>query len=95
MNMVVGGEMSAMPNCHGMDLEQPALCHAHAQDQIGKQSVEQPHLPQVAAFLPAALVQDISTLFALLAKPSTAAAPSSSSHANAPPISILHCCFRI
>lgn len=95
MNMVVGGDMAAMTNCHGMDSEQPALCHAHAQDQVGKQSLEQPEIPQVAPFLPITLVQEIFIDLTLVDHPTIAGLPAFETQQNAPPIAILHCCFRI
>jgi hypothetical protein len=86
---------TAMPGCDSMDMEQPALCHAHSQDQANKQSLDKPASPQVHAFVASTLVQTVLPLdFSLLQhQPSVANALSVSS--LAPDIAILHCCFRI
>ncbi len=86
---------AAMPGCDNKDMEQPALCHAHSQDQANKQSLDKPESPQVHAFVASTLVQTVLPLdFSLLQhQPSTANALSVLS--LAPDIAILHCCFRI
>ena len=40
-----------MPGCDGMDMEQEALCHAHAQDQSSKQTLDKTDLPPVTPFI--------------------------------------------
>lgn len=84
-----------MPGCEGMDMQQPALCHAHSQDQAAKQSLDKPDLPQVAAFIASNWVQAINALdfFALNHPHSTTR--QTQLLALAPDIAILHCCFRI
>src|SRR6185436_18611230 len=81
-----------MPGCDGMDLEQPALCQAHAQ--VGNQSLDKPHPPDVAPF-------SIATLLFVL-DPATEAGPISLRPAvsllarnTAPPLAVRNCCFRI
>jgi hypothetical protein len=84
-----------MPGCDGMDIEQIALCHAHAQDQSSKQTLDKADLPPVAPFIASQLIQNLL--------PATAFSPSNfaaylaqyPAHSTAPPIAILHCCFRI
>ncbi|MFZ6813412.1 hypothetical protein ACO0K3_03025 [Undibacterium sp. Rencai35W] len=87
-----------MTGCTGMDKDQPALCHTHAQDPLSKQSLDQPQLPDVPSFFSSGII--ILVNFA-----DEAIVPSSSLNAStslgflcrstAPPITIRHCCFRI
>ena len=84
-----------MVGCKGMDSEQPALCHAHSEDALGKQSLDKPAAPDVMAFAPAGLV------LTLVLGDSTEIPqePQRQSlflvRSTAPPIAIRHCCFRI
>lgn len=83
----------SMPECEGIDTNQPNLCHAH--DHAGSQSLDKPELPKVQAFSPVALVAALestdfvdhpvpiqSELFLI-------------TRTTAPPLSIRNCCFRI
>ncbi len=84
-----------MVGCEGMDSEQPALCHAHAEDAFGKQSLDKPTAPDVPAFVQAGLVLtlviiEISELPQEPQRQSLLLA-----HSTAPPIAIRNCCFRI
>lgn len=84
----------SMANCHGMDVEQPNLCNAHAQ--AGDQSLDKHQLPQVQPFIAGFIANTI-----LLVPPRDffSAADSTSTELleriTAPPPSIQHCCFRI
>src|SRR5688572_33161514 len=53
VDSATGDAMRSMPGCDGMDLEQPALCQAHAQ--AGKQSLDKPPAPDVPAFMASGL----------------------------------------
>jgi hypothetical protein len=89
----VAGKSAPMPGCEGMDVEQPALCHAYAQ--AGSQSLDRPTPPDVPLFVDSS--------------PVIAAAPLSPSpgpaywrvermllaRTTAPPIAIRNCCLRI
>lgn len=84
--------MYGMPDCGGLDMEQPGLCSAHAQ--TGNQSLDKPYTPAVAQFIP--------TVLAAVSEPSrNALAPIAPKHEGpalarsiAPPLSISNCCFR-
>ncbi len=86
---------TSMPGCEGMDKEQPGLCHAHAQNEWSKQSLDKPSMPDVQAFTPAGMVLVLEVADFSTAIPQTATASRLLSHQTAPPISIRHCCFRI
>lgn len=82
-----------MADCHGVDKQNPSLCHAHAE--AGKQSRDKPPTPAVQPFIAAAVLVEVAGLDRLMA-PSVSTAPSSVPAAGpAPPLAILHCCFRI
>lgn len=84
-----------MEGCEGMDMEQPALCHAHAHDQSSHQSLDKAELPQVQPFVATglAMVSHANDV----AYRSIAIQPTSFllTRATAPPLSIRNCCFRI
>ncbi|MES2102480.1 MAG: hypothetical protein V4634_00560 [Pseudomonadota bacterium] len=90
-----GAAAPAMMNCEGMDMEQPALCHAHSQDSFSKQSLDKPQLPDVQPFVSAGLVLalDIADIAFLPQPPHRD--PVSLARSTAPPIAIRNCCFRI
>ncbi|MFZ6731749.1 hypothetical protein ACO0LG_07490 [Undibacterium sp. Ji42W] len=85
----------AMPNCAGMDQDQPALCHSHAEDPFGKQSAHKPALPDVPAFVSASLLLILPAFDTLQAPVSTSPSPIALAHSTAPPLAIRNCCFRI
>lgn len=87
--------MAEMPGCDGTDMQQPALCHAHSQDQAAKQSLDKPDLPQVAAFITGNWVRVISALDLSASQGPRFAKRAPQHLALAPDIAILHCCFRI
>jgi len=95
MAMVSGdGFPHKMALCQDMDMGQPALCHAHADDQAAKQSLDKPDSPHVAPFVGAELlvvVTPIDLAHDTHAAPGTMLLPP----ATAPPIAIRNCCFRI
>lgn len=84
-----------MPGCVGMDSEQPVLCHAHAQDQASKQSLDKPDLPLVTPFIAATLVQMLVLEPVLTLQNDPAITAQLSARSAAPPVAILHCCFRL
>jgi len=88
-------DSTAMPDCEGMDKEQPALCHTHAQDPLSKQSLDKPQLPDVQPFVSVGLVLIVETTD-VVAVPSSPRQPSTHFlRSTAPPIAIRNCCFRI
>ncbi len=86
---------AVMPDCDGMDMDQPVLCHAHAQDQGSKQSLDKPQVPQVHAFVAAAMVQSVLPLDFSLLPTQPRAANELAVVSLAPDIALLHCCFRL
>ena len=84
-----------MEGCKGMpDKDQPSLCFAKSQE--GTQSLDKPASPAPTQLVPVVLIPSIG-IDAHLQPTATrwrtefdALAP-----AGAPPLSILHCCFRI
>lgn len=85
----------SMSNCHGMDMNQPILCHVHAHDQAGKQSLDKPELPAVSPFLPAGLMLTLDVAEEMAIQHPVFHGSPLLSRATAPPISIRNCCFRI
>lgn len=80
-----------MPDCEEMDIEQPALCHAHAQ--IGNQSLDKPELPNVSPSVAILLIPEVRNMHVVyrpVAITADAIRP-----VSVPPLSIQHCCFRI
>lgn len=93
--MSMSVDSSSMPDCEGMDKNQPSLCHAQAQYPQSKQSLDKPPLPDVQPFVAVGLVLasyaiDFDALLAPVQPESLILARS-----NAPPIAIRNCCFRI
>lgn len=82
-----------MDNCHGMDMEQPSLCHVH--DQAGNQSLDKPPAPPVAPFVPATLVTLLVIDEPVQSSQADRADTFFLTRATAPPLAIRHCCFRI
>ncbi len=86
---------AAMLDCAGMDQEQPALCHAHAEDSSTKQSLDKPQAPDVQPFVLAGLTQTLQ-LIDIVSLPQEHHAHSLHlARSTAPPITIRNCCFRI
>lgn len=83
----------SMSACEGMDMAQPSLCHAYGQSD--NLSLDKPQVPNVAPFMPIALMLAWSSVD--IARTPTAAPPEpvSLGYASAPPLSIRNCCFRI
>ena len=86
---------SDMPGCDGMDMEQAALCHAHAQDQTNKQTLDKTDLPPVAPFINGQLVLTLTPANVVSPLQNVAHTLQYPSHSPAPPIAILHCCWRV
>lgn len=85
--------MQSMAGCDGMDMQQPALCHAYAQD--GKQTLDKPDFPGVQPFTPGALSLVVQVIQDQHHPVSIQPASDLLAWATAPPLSIRHCCFRI
>jgi len=86
--------LADMPDCRGMDRDQPNLCQAYGQ--AGDQSLDKPNLPQVQPFIAAALTLVLVEI--KLAADGPATAPRDAfllTRLTAPPLAIRHCCFRI
>ena len=82
-----------MPDCAEMDIEQPVLCHAHAQ--VGDQSLDKPNLPDVSSSVAILLVPEIGDIHVAYRPKGAFAGAPSFMRASAPPLSIQNCCFRI
>ena len=86
-------EHQAMPDCAEIDMEQPALCQAHAR--AGDQSLDKPQAPNVppaVAILLVPAMQDPYVAHRPLAADTDTAFLT---RVSDPPLSIRHCCFRI
>lgn len=91
--MAMDTEHQAMPGCDEIDLEQPALCHAHGQ--AGDQVLDKPQAPNVPPAVAILLVP-------ALQDPHLAYRPAGAdtgavflTRVSDPPLSIQYCCFRI
>jgi hypothetical protein len=82
-----------MADCHGMDRANPTLCQAHAEPV--KQSLDKASSPAVQPFIAAAVVFEVAGLEQLMPRSASVAPSSKPAAGAAPPIAILHCCFRI
>lgn len=76
-----------------MDMEQPSLCHAHAQ--VGNQSLDKPDAPQVQTFVAGAYVFALVWVDSLVPAPPNRPIQPLLNNSGAPPLSIRNCCFRI
>ncbi|MBC3885112.1 hypothetical protein [Undibacterium griseum] len=90
-----GMTMAAMSDCEGMDMAQPVLCHTHAQDPLSKQSFDKPQLPDVPAFVGAGILRTVEMIEPVQLNESLLSGLSFHLATAAPPLAILHCCFRI
>lgn len=86
-------DMDDMAGCSGMDTEQPSLCYAAAQ--TGKQSLDKPHAPGVAPFIPTGFAALIywSEAFNVFAPDRDGSL--TLTRVTEPPLAIRNCCFRI
>ena len=84
-----------MPGCDGMDTEQAALCHAHAHDQGDNQTLDKADLPSVTPFIASQLLQTLAPAADFSSAIFSRYSTQFPAHSAAPPIAILHCCFRI
>ncbi|MFZ6747014.1 hypothetical protein ACO0LC_27615 [Undibacterium sp. JH2W] len=93
----LSGDISfvAMGDCAGMDKEQPALCHAHADDPYSKQSLDKPQTPDVQPFVLAGLTLTLQLTDTAGLPPERQPQLSHLARSSAPPIAIRNCCFRI
>ncbi len=85
--------MADMPGCSGMDTEQPNLCYASGQS--GKQSLDKPPVPGIPPFIPAGYATPLYLSEAVDGSLPCFGGEQPYSHAADPPLSILHCCFRL
>lgn len=85
--------MSSMDHCTGMDMAQPNLCRAHHHADL--QSLDKPDLPQVPPFHAIGSALTLVLFDAAAPPPTALAAIPALAYATAPPVAILHCCFRI
>ncbi|EGF30317.1 hypothetical protein IMCC9480_1708 [Oxalobacteraceae bacterium IMCC9480] len=83
--------VQAMPDCAGMDLAQPGLCHASQHD--GHQVPDKPGTPHAPLFIPAALVRQLVP--ATLPVPRRIPPGFLLARTTAPPNTILHCRFQL
>ncbi|MBC3921071.1 hypothetical protein H8L32_26650 [Undibacterium sp. CY18W] len=88
-------DSTAMPACEGMDKDQPALCHIHAQDSLSKQSLDQPQPPDVQPFVSTGLVFIVEAIDVVADSLSSYPHSANLARSTAPPIAIRNCCFRI
>ena len=87
-------EHSEMAGCEGgVDLEQPALCFAYAQE--GSQSLYKPTVPDIQPAVVIDVVRQIVDTAFVFRPESTHAQAPWLMRASAPPLSIRNCCFRI
>ncbi|MES2153029.1 MAG: hypothetical protein V4508_24895 [Pseudomonadota bacterium] len=86
---------TAMADCVDMDMTQPALCHAHMQNEGAKQSLDKAATPDVAPFIASALAASIDLIERALVPHAGGAPAPVLARSTAPPIAIRHCCFRI
>lgn len=91
--MAAGMDDQGMSACEGMDMAQPSLCHAYGQ--ADNLSLDKPQLPNVAPFVPIALILAWSAIDIADTPTVGQSEPVSLVRATAPPLSIRNCCFRI
>ena len=87
--------MAGMPDCQDMDDGQPQLCHLHAHGESFKQSLDKTPVPDVAPFVPAALMLALPMADAALIFDARSYRPIALMRTTAPPVAIRNCCFRI
>lgn len=80
-------------DCHNMDRENPVLCHAFVES--GKQSLDKAAAPAVQPFVAAAALAEVAPVDQLAPAGALLAPSAVPAMGPAPPIAILHCCFRI
>ena len=93
--MMASSSNMEMPGCDGMDTEQAALCHAHAHDQGDHQTLDKADLPSVTPFIASQLLQTLAPAADFSSAIFSRYSTQFPAHSSAPPIAILHCCFRI
>lgn len=94
--MSLTGAMAVdMPNCQGMDVEQPALCHFYGHDAASKHSLDKTPMPDVQPFVAAALVLNLQFSDVAAVSASISGSQAELTRVTSPPIAIRHCCFRI
>ncbi|MBC3871878.1 hypothetical protein [Undibacterium oligocarboniphilum] len=86
---------ASMVDCAGMDKEQPALCHAHAEEPYAKQSLDKPQVPDVQPFVLTGLSLTLQLIDVESFLQDQQAYPLYLTRVTAPPIAIRNCCFRI
>lgn len=86
---------SNMIDCVGMDKEQPALCHMHAENTYAKQSLDKPQVPVVQPFVFTGLTLTLDLIYVDGIQGTQQEYPLYLTRSTSPPISIRNCCFRI
>ena len=86
---------ATMVDCTGMDKEQPALCHAHAEDTYAKQSLDKPQSLDVPPFVLAGFTLTLQVMDMAGLRQDHQPPFSYLISSSAPPIAIRNCCFRI
>ena len=84
---------TTMPGCDGMDMAQPALCHASAH--VQHQSLDKHDVPSVQPFAPAAISFVLVHAVLPTATNSIHLDTPLLSGGSPPPLAIQNCCFRI
>jgi hypothetical protein len=87
--------MADMPNCQGMDAEQPQLCDLHAHGEPAKQPLDKSQAADVPPFVPGALIMELQHFNAGLSSDAPSYRPIGLARTTAPPVAIRNCCFRI
>jgi hypothetical protein len=85
--------VAPIADCHGIDRQNASLCAAHAE--AGKQSLDKAATPAVQPFVAAAVLVEVTGLDQLMPQGVSFVASDVPATGAAPPMSILHCCFRI
>jgi hypothetical protein len=90
--MAAAHQRMAMPDCTGMDEQQPVLCAAHANP--GQPSLDKPDLPTISPFIPSTLSVTVIPLTPVVHAGLPPPGDRLLTRATAPPLAIQHCCFR-
>lgn len=86
-------DCQGMDGMDGMDGMNASLCQAHAQPV--KQSLDKASTPAVQPFIASTVLAEVAGLDQLMPRSASIAPASIPAAGAAPPIAILHCCFRI
>lgn len=84
-------EHMSMPDCAGMDQQQPVLCAAYAHP--NQPSLDKPDLPTVSQFIPSALSATIIPFAPVVHDAGPLPGDRLLTRSTAPPLAIQHCRF--